>query len=150
MGTHSFSFHLPYSFTPNDFQGGLGGVAIPSHIFILGNIPHDWLFANGRVAAVVHHGGAGTTAVGLSKGLPTVVIPFFGDQGFWGNMIHKAGAGPTPIPPKSLTVDSLKDAITFAISSTAKSAARRMSEQIRHDVSRTLAEFYLVLTVGFT
>ncbi|KAK0227822.1 UDP-Glycosyltransferase/glycogen phosphorylase [Armillaria fumosa] len=124
--------------------GGLGGVAIPSHIFILGNIPHDWLFANGRVAAVVHHGGAGTTAAGLSKGLPTVVVPFFGDQGFWGNMIHKAGAGPVPIPPKNLTVDSLKDAIIFAISPAAKNAARRMSEQIRHDdgVNRGVESFY--------
>lgn len=66
------------------FQGGLGGVAIPPHVFILGNVPHDWLFDNERVSAVVHHGGAGTTAVGLAKGRPTVVVPFFGDQGFWG------------------------------------------------------------------
>ncbi|PBK62940.1 UDP-Glycosyltransferase/glycogen phosphorylase [Armillaria solidipes] len=124
--------------------GGLGGITIPSHIFILGNIPHDWLFANGRVAAVVHHGGAGTTAAGLSKGLPTVVVPFFGDQGFWGNMIHKAGAGPAPIPPKSITVDSLKDAIIFAISPAAKSGARRMAEQILHEdgVNRGVESFY--------
>ncbi|KAK0185951.1 glycosyltransferase family 1 protein [Armillaria mellea] len=124
--------------------GGLGGVTVPSHIFILGNIPHDWLFANGRVAAVVHHGGAGTTAAGLSKGLPTVVVPFFGDQGFWGNMIHKAGAGPAPIPPKSLTVDSLKDAVIFAISPAAKSGARRMAEQILHEdgVNRGVESFY--------
>lgn len=67
-------------------QGGLGGVTIPSHVFILGNIPHDWLFGEGRVTAVVHHGGAGTTAIGLSKGLPTVVVPFFGDQAFWGEI----------------------------------------------------------------
>ncbi|KAK0458621.1 glycosyltransferase family 1 protein [Desarmillaria tabescens] len=127
--------------------GGLGGVAIPSHIFILGNIPHDWLFAKGRVAAVVHHGGAGTTAAGLSKGLPTVVVPFFGDQGFWGNMIHRAGAGPAPIPPKSLTVDSLKDAIVFAISPAAKSAALKMAEQIQHDdgVKRGAESFYRYL-----
>ncbi|KAK0210173.1 UDP-Glycosyltransferase/glycogen phosphorylase [Desarmillaria ectypa] len=124
--------------------GGLGGIAIPPHIFILGNIPHDWLFANGRVAAVTHHGGAGTTAAGLSKGLPTVVVPFFGDQGFWGNMIHTAGAGPAPIPPKSLTVDSLRDAIRFAISPAAKSAARRMAEQILHEdgVKRGVESFY--------
>lgn len=51
---------------------------------MLGNIPHDWLFDNERVAAVVHHGGAGTTAIGLAKGRATVVVPFFGDQGFWG------------------------------------------------------------------
>jgi UDP:flavonoid glycosyltransferase YjiC (YdhE family) len=59
-------------------------VSIPSHIFILGNVPHDWLFDNERVSAVIHHGGAGTTAIGLAKGRPTFVVPFFGDQGFWG------------------------------------------------------------------
>lgn len=51
---------------------------------MLGNVPHGWLFDEGRVSAVVHHGGAGTTAAGLTMGLPTVVVPFFGDQGFWG------------------------------------------------------------------
>ena len=51
---------------------------------MLGNIPHDWLFDEERVSAVVHHGGAGTTAIGLAKGRPTVVVPFFGDQAFWG------------------------------------------------------------------
>ena len=64
--------------------GGLGGVSIPSNVFILGNVPHDWLFE--KVSAVVHHGGAGTTAIGLKKGCPTVVVPFFGDQPFWGRL----------------------------------------------------------------
>jgi UDP:flavonoid glycosyltransferase YjiC (YdhE family) len=68
-------------------QGGLGDADVPPHVFILGNIPHDWLFDKGRVAAVVHHGGAGTTAIGLAKGCPTVVVPFFGDQGFWGKSL---------------------------------------------------------------
>ena len=62
--------------------GGLGGVEIPPDVFILDNVPHDWLFE--KVSAVVHHGGAGTTAIGLKKGCPTVVVPFFGDQHFWG------------------------------------------------------------------
>ncbi|TRM59795.1 glycosyltransferase family 1 protein [Schizophyllum amplum] len=110
--------------------GGLGGVDVPSNIFILGNIPHDWLFSNGRVAAVVHHGGAGTTAIGLANGLPTVVVPFFGDQGFWGDMIHRAGAGPEPIPHKKLTADALTDALTFAVSAPAKTAAAEMGRQI--------------------
>ena len=68
--------------------GGLGGVSIPSNVFILGNVPHDWLFE--KVSAVVHHGGAGTTAIGLKKGCPTVVVPFFGDQPFWGRL-HFSG-----------------------------------------------------------
>ena len=54
---------------------------------MLGNIPHDWLFDKERVSAAVHHGGAGTTAIGLAKGRPTVVVPFFGDQAFWGTRV---------------------------------------------------------------
>lgn len=48
------------------------------NVFALGNVPHDWLFEH--VSAVVHHGGAGTTAIGLRCGKPTVIVPFFGDQ----------------------------------------------------------------------
>ncbi|WVF67372.1 hypothetical protein IAT40_002127 [Kwoniella sp. CBS 6097] len=114
--------------------GGLGGCEVPENVFILkGNIPHDWLFAEGRVSAVCHHGGAGTTAIGLRNGLPTIVVPFFGDQMFWGNMIHKAGAGPAPIPQKALTPENLAAAIKFATSAHAKSAAQTMADQIRSE-----------------
>lgn len=47
--------------------GGLGGTDIPDTVFILGNVPHDWLFT--KVSAVVHHGGAGTCAIGLRLGV---------------------------------------------------------------------------------
>jgi UDP:flavonoid glycosyltransferase YjiC (YdhE family) len=59
--------------------GGLGNtnLELPKNIFLLGNIPHTWLFE--RVSVVVHHGGAGTTAASLSSGKPTVIVPFFGD-----------------------------------------------------------------------
>jgi sterol 3beta-glucosyltransferase len=116
--------------------GGLGGMSIPDHVFILGNVPHDWLFSENRVSAVVHHGGAGTTAIGLAKGRPTVIVPFFGDQLFWGQMIHQAGAGPDPIPHKELTVDNLGDALKFALSSSAQAAAKKMAQQI-HDEDGT-------------
>ncbi|CAK5281074.1 unnamed protein product [Mycena citricolor] len=131
--------------------GGLGGQSIPSHVFILGNVPHDWLFSENRVSAVVHHGGAGTTAIGLAKGRPTVVVPFFGDQAFWslnnsyeGEMIHKAGAGPDPIPHKQLTAQNLCDALKFAVSPQAGAAAGRMGEQIRHEngVNQGVDSFY--------
>lgn len=124
--------------------GGLGGVSVPPHIFILGNIPHDWLFDEERVSAVIHHGGAGTTAIGLAKGRPTVVVPFFGDQGFWGSMIHKAGAGPEPIPHKQLNVAKLTEAIKFAISPSAKIAAKAMADQIKAEdgVRQGVDSFY--------
>ena len=78
----------------------LGGNAPPSNVYVIGDCPHDWLFA--RCRAVCHHGGAGTTAAGLRAGLPTVVVPFFGDQFFWGRIVADAGAGPEPIPIRRL------------------------------------------------
>ncbi|XAR62486.1 Sterol 3-beta-glucosyltransferase [Bertholletia excelsa] len=64
--------------------------------FCLVDCPHDWLFP--QCLAVVHHGGAGTTATGLRAGCPTTVVPFFGDQCFWGERIYQKGLGPAPIP----------------------------------------------------
>ncbi|HLL41204.1 MAG TPA: hypothetical protein VK357_16305, partial [Rubrobacteraceae bacterium] len=51
----------------------------------------DWLFD--RVRLAVHHGGAGTTAASLRVGLPTVVVPFFLDQAFWGWRVAKVVRG---------------------------------------------------------
>jgi len=72
-------------------------------------VPHAWLFP--RVAAVVHHGGAGTTAAGLRAGIPTIVIPFFADQPFWGHRVAALGVGTAPIPRKDLTAERLAKAI---------------------------------------
>jgi len=47
----------------------------PPNVFVVDSIPHDWLFP--QVAAVIHHGGAGTTAAGLRAGVPTMIVPFF-------------------------------------------------------------------------
>ncbi|CAE6424567.1 unnamed protein product [Rhizoctonia solani] len=101
------------------------------NIFILGNVPHDWLFE--RVSAVVHHGGAGTAAIGLRCGKPTVVVPFFGDQPWWADQIYTRGAGPAPIPHKQLTTLALVDAIKSALSEETKAAARRVGELIRSE-----------------
>jgi UDP:flavonoid glycosyltransferase YjiC (YdhE family) len=67
------------------------------------------------VAAVVHHGGAGTTAAGLRAGVPTVVIPFFGDQPFWAWRVYELGAGPKWVPRKKLTAGRLAAAIQQAV-----------------------------------
>lgn len=72
-------------------------------------INHDWLFP--RVRAVVHHGGAGTTASGLRAGRPTLIIPFGGDQPFWGEQVYKQGLGPKPISRLMLTSSKLADAL---------------------------------------
>ncbi|MCA9909393.1 MAG: glycosyltransferase, partial [Anaerolineae bacterium] len=61
--------------------------------------------------AVVHHGGAGTTAAGLCAGRPTVICSFMGDQPFWGQRVYELGVGSQPIPQKKLTPDNLAAAI---------------------------------------
>ncbi len=93
--------------------GGLQKENLPDSMFMIDSIPHDWLFP--RVAAVVHHGGAGTTAAGLRAGVPSVVVPFLIDQPFWGRRVYDLGVGPAPIPRSKLTVDRLAQAIQEAV-----------------------------------
>jgi sterol 3beta-glucosyltransferase len=91
--------------------GGLkaAGIAVPPSVHVLAAAPHDWLFP--RMAALVHHGGAGTVAAGLRAGKPAVMVPFFGDQPFWGRRLAALGVGPAPIPHKQLTGPRLAQAL---------------------------------------
>ncbi|USP74649.1 glycosyltransferase family 1 protein [Curvularia clavata] len=111
-------------------------------VFYLGDCPHEWLFK--QVSAVVHHGGAGTTACGLYNARPTVVVPFFGDQPFWGNVVASNGAGPLPIPHKSLNSENLAEAIRFCLSSDAQQAARTVADQMgrEHGVDMAVQSFH--------
>lgn len=121
--------------------GKIGGTNPPENIFLLGNVPHDWLFP--RCSAVVHHGGAGTTAIGIALGKPTVIVPFFGDQQFWGGMVYRAGAGPEAVPYKRLTADKLAENITKALKPEIKEKAEAMAERIKgEDGPKAAAEAF--------
>ncbi|QIW97749.1 hypothetical protein AMS68_003267 [Peltaster fructicola] len=110
--------------------GGMGADELgrPRDVFMLGNCPHDWLFQ--RVSCVVHHGGAGTTAAGIRAGRPTAIVPFFGDQPFWGAMVAKAGAGPEPIPHKQLTSQNLAAAIDFCLQPQSQERAQELADSL--------------------
>jgi len=110
--------------------GGLKKSQLPDFIFMIDSIPHSWLFQ--RVAAVVHHGGASTTAAGLRAGVPSVIVPFFGDQPFWGRRIAELGVGPNPIPRTKLTSEKLAIAIQQAVTDKGmRERAARLGEKIR-------------------
>lgn len=113
--------------------GGLGADAVgqPDGVFMLGNVPHDWLFD--KVSCVVHHGGAGTTAAGIKAGKPTLVVPFFGDQPFWGAMIARANAGPDPIPHKQMTAEKLAEAIKYCLQPDTQQQAKVLGQKIREE-----------------
>ncbi|KAI5367462.1 putative UDP-glucuronosyl/UDP-glucosyltransferase, ubiquitin interacting [Septoria linicola] len=110
--------------------GGVGADELgkPDSVFMLGNVPHDWLFK--QVSCVVHHGGAGTTAAGITAGRPTLVVPFFGDQQFWGSMVSRAGAGPDPIPNKQLTSENLAAGILKCLEPESQERAHELASKI--------------------
>jgi sterol 3beta-glucosyltransferase len=86
------------------------------------------------MAALVHHGGAGTTAAGLRAGRPTIICPFFGDQSYWGQRIHALGVGSEPIPKKKLTADKLVAAICeVTTSKSIRQNAEALGEKIRRE-----------------
>jgi sterol 3beta-glucosyltransferase len=110
--------------------GGLKASELPATIHMLDQAPHDWLFP--QVSAVVHHGGAGTTAAGLRAGKPSLIVPFIADQPFWGAVVHQIGAGPQPIAQNKLTVENLTQALReMADSSAMRQRAEAVGTQIR-------------------
>ena len=112
--------------------GGLSKTNLPDSVLMVDSVPHSWLFP--RVQAVIHHGGAGTTAAGLNAGVPSIIVPFHGDQPFWGRLIAKLGVGPIPIPRKKLSAGRLAKAIQEV------EADREMSERATNLGSKIRAE----------
>ncbi|KAF5017963.1 hypothetical protein F66182_10072 [Fusarium sp. NRRL 66182] len=128
--------------------GGLGGDDVPDNIFMLDNTPHDWLFP--RVKACVIHGGAGTTAIALKCGKPTMVVPFFGDQNFWGKMLRNADVGPEPIPYKHLNAEKLAEGIKFCLTDEARVAAEKIAKRIADEgdgATNAVKEFHRQLNL---
>jgi UDP:flavonoid glycosyltransferase YjiC (YdhE family) len=111
---------------------GLRKDDLPSSVFSVDSVPFSWLFP--KMAAVVHHGGAGTTHYGVRAGVPSIIVPFFADQPFWGNRIKELGVGPSPLPRKKLTVKNLTKAINIALTDSqmrlrASELGRRVQEE---------------------
>lgn len=108
---------------------GLGVNDVPDNIHMLKYASHHWLFP--QMTAVVHHGGAGTTAAGLRAGVPTVIVPHQADQPYWGRKVKQLGVGTDTISRKKLSVETLSQAITTATTSeTMREKARALSQKI--------------------
>jgi UDP:flavonoid glycosyltransferase YjiC (YdhE family) len=94
--------------------GGLDheGIGQNDRVFVVRHAPHDWLFQ--RVSAAVHHGGAGTTAAAVRAGIPSVIVPFYGDQPFWARCLHRKGVAPPALDRNALSPDAMAGALKAA------------------------------------
>lgn len=110
--------------------GGIDAELDADRLLVLDQVPHDWLFP--RMAAIVHHGGAGTTAAALASGRPQVVCPYIADQPFWARRMHARGVATEPLPQRQLTPERLADALRRAASDEAMaSRADELGAKIR-------------------
>lgn len=126
------------------WEDALRGETLPETIYHAGSLPHDWLFA--QAAAVVHHGGFGTTASGLRSGAPAVVIPHIIDQIYWADLVAKLGAGPAAIHRPRLSVERLASALTQAVTDeTMRARAAEIGAQIRAEPDGVTTAVGLIL-----
>lgn len=113
-------------------EGRAGLMAHGDDILSVGEVPHALLFP--RMAAVVHHAGAGTTAAALRAGVPAIPVPVMADQPFWAARLAGLGAATAPIPFKELSVERLAEQIGRAVrepayKEAAGAVARRMGAE---------------------
>ncbi|MET7756698.1 glycosyltransferase [Streptomyces sp. NPDC005389] len=109
-------------------QAGSAGLAADGDdVLTIGDVPHALLFP--RLAAVVHHGGAGTSAAALHAGVPAVTVPVTADQPFWAGRLAAIGAATDPIPFRSLTAERLADSLHQVATQQAHSRAAAEAAQ---------------------
>ncbi|WP_458766554.1 glycosyltransferase [Cupriavidus basilensis] len=113
------------------FYPGWSGVdtaGLPANVHVVGDTPHDWLFP--RTSLVVHHGGSGTTHCAARAGVPSVVVPFAGDQFFWAERLRLAGVAGDAVSGKHLQASALARAIAFAQGAETRSRARALGARM--------------------
>jgi sterol 3beta-glucosyltransferase len=99
------------------------------NIYLLQQAPHDWLFP--RMAAAVHHGGAGTTAAAVRAGIPSLILPFITEQAFWSVQLEKLGVAAPRLNRHTVTADQLASGITRTQSRTMREEAAALGQLIR-------------------
>lgn len=108
---------------------GIEASQLPPNVFAVGDTPHDWLLPQTSVA--VHHGGSGTTHSAARAGVPSVIVPFAGDQAFWADRLYQAGVGAKVSGWRALNASTLVESIRFAERDEVRSRARALGEKMR-------------------
>ena len=117
------------------FCSGWGDIKqtdLPSSVYLLEKVPHDWLFP--QVAAAIHHGGAGTTAATLRAGIPSIVVSFFADQPIWGKLLEKLGVSPATYPQSELNSNELAASLRALVENVRfRAQSQRLQSQIQNE-----------------
>lgn len=124
----------------------IGGGALPTHAHAAGALPHAALLP--RVAAAVHHGGAGTTHAALRAGIPQVLVPHLLDQFYWARRVPALGVGVGSAPMSRLTASRLAAAIRAALAPDVVACARAHAPRVRAADGVEAAASHLERTVA--
>jgi UDP:flavonoid glycosyltransferase YjiC (YdhE family) len=114
------------------FHPGWSGIdprILPAHFLAIADTPHDWLFP--QTAAVIHHGGSGTSHSAARAGVPSIVVPFAGDQFFWAERLRLAGVAPAAVDGHKPKTGAFDDALNFAATAPVRERARMLGEKMR-------------------
>jgi len=103
--------------------------ALPDNFLAIGDTPHHWLFP--LTAAVIHHGGSGTSHSAARAGTPSIVIPFAGDQFFWAERLRLAGVAPAAVDGRRPKAEAFVPAFDFAAAAGVRNRARALGETMR-------------------
>jgi UDP:flavonoid glycosyltransferase YjiC (YdhE family) len=127
--------------------GGLSSADLPPTMHLVDEVPFGWLFP--QVAAVVHHGGAGTTALALRAGVPQVITPIIGDEAFWASRMVRLGVSPAPLPIRRLSAEALAQRVQEAVSAPSyRQRAAALADTIRQEDGLGQAIGFLERRVG--
>ncbi len=123
---------------------------LPDNVFVIGETPHSWLFP--LTSMVIHHGGAGTTHSAARAGVPSVVLPFGGDQPFWAHRLASLGVAPNYIRQSKLNARTLTELLRFAdgpdVRSRAQALGTAMAEEDGVDFAVAAIETHLSVGTG--
>lgn len=114
------------------FYAGWSGIdprALPSNFLVIGDTPHEWLFP--RTAALIHHGGSGTSHSAARAGVPSIVAPFAADQFFWAERLRIAGVAPDAVDGRRPTPAAFARALDFTAAARVRARARALGEAMR-------------------
>ncbi len=110
---------------------GIDTTMLPGNFHAIGHVPHDWLLP--RCALAIHHGGSGTTHSACRAGIPSVIVPFAGDQFFWNARLRDAGVMAHALKGASITASVLRDAVAYAGTDAARQRAAALGQAMRSE-----------------